>query len=157
MPDDRSPLPIDTSGNGARLRTIEFDEADAFMLARAMMIASNTALMSGGHVALRRLNHYRDQFLALSPDDAKLLDQDTDLCEIAIAVASHPAWTIHRIREREWSRTFRVVVSVAGDRWKSSNLVGDTEFDAIKALVESIAPPGCIHEEREDTIGSPWI
>lgn len=154
---DHSPLDIDRSGNGSRISTLEFDEADAFMLAHAMSIAVNMAMMSHAPEALRRLQHYKALLREIAPPDAKLLDRDTDLCEIVIASARAPHWTIHRVREREWSREFRAVVTVDDRTFTSASLIGDEEFGRIASMLERMVPLTCPRAERADEIGSPWI
>lgn len=41
---DRTPLPIDTDGNGSRLATLTYDVADAPMLIHALAIGANTVI-----------------------------------------------------------------------------------------------------------------
>lgn len=154
---DTRPLDIDRSGNGERIRTMEFDMADAVMLASAMSIASGMALMNRSPLALRRLQHYKDFFRSLLPEDAKLLDRDGDLCEIAILATENADWTIHRIKEKEWSRTSRVVVTIGERRFTSDDLLEEDGLERIAAVVESIVPMTCRRTPREDEIGWPYI
>lgn len=140
-------LPVDKDGNGARLRTLTFDEADALMLANAMLIASNTAMMGQADKAQARLNHYRDQFLALCPAEARLFRKGTDVAEIAIAMATAPSWRV--TRERPTWRSFggtQVVVHVQDAAWHTSDDADDETYEAICRMLENIAPMSCVRE-----------
>jgi hypothetical protein len=154
---DLTPLDIDRSGNGSRIRTLEFDEADAAMLAYAVSVAAGTAMMSRSPEAVRRLQHYKTLLREIAPPEAKLLDRETDLCEIVIASGRAASWTIHRIREREWSSSFRAVITVDDRIFTSSSLIGEADFGRILGMLEGIVPMTCPRVERADEIGSPWI
>lgn len=146
------PLPLDEEGNGARLRTLTFDSADAYMLARAMMLASNTAMMSQANDAQARLKYYRDQFLSLCPPEAKLFRQNTDVCEIAIAMSKESQWTIARERPewRNWGGA-PAVVRVGSGRWQTGEDVDDATFDAIIAMLDEMAPMNCVRQSPKTT------
>lgn len=153
---DLSPLDIDRSGNGSRIMTLEFDAADAAMLAYAVSVAASTAMMSKSPEAMRRLIHYKELFRRIAPPESRLLDRETDLCEIVIASARAEGWTIHRIREHEWSSSFRAVVTVADRTFVSASLVGEPDFVRIQTMVEGLMPMTCPRTGRADEIGSPW-
>jgi hypothetical protein len=113
-------------------------------------------MMCGGRESIRRLRHYEEQVKGEAHPDAKLLDRETDLCEIAIIASAIPTWTVHRVKENEWSRRFRVVVTVGTRTFKSDSIVEEDEFERIAAMVESIVPMSCARGDRDDVIGSPW-
>lgn len=156
MTDDMTPLPIASDGNASRLRSIEFDEADALMIASALLIATTTARMGGGTESARRLAHYRQQFLSFVPASADLLDRRTDVCEIAIAADASPEWTLHRVRDDRWRDTYKAVITIGDRYWLSKYDCDDAKFEAIAKLVETIAPFSCVRGEREDEIGNIW-
>lgn len=153
---DLRPLPLEQGGNRERARTLDYDAADAPMLRRAMSIAVATAMMCGGRESIRRLRHYEDQLRGEAHPDAELLDRETDICEIAIIASAVPTWTIHRVKEHEWSGRFRVVVTLGTRRFKSDSIVEEEVFEKIAAMVESIVPLSCVRAEREDVVGNPW-
>ena len=138
-----APLPLDADGNGRRLATMQFDVADAYMMSRAMLIAANAAMMSGGEDAERRLRFYRQQFEEHAPPLAKLLRHQIDLSNIAIAMDSNPAWSIHRILEWEWSKTGRVVISCGEGRWYCSEMQDEDGVSMIADMLAEIAPMSC--------------
>lgn len=152
---DLRPLDIDRSGNGQRVRTLEFDLADAVMLAHAVSVCGAEAMLSQAPAALRRLQHYKEFFLSLLPEDAKLFDRDTDLCEIAIMAQDSETWTIHRVREHTWSDG-RVVVTVGGRRFVSSWIHKAEAVDRMAAVVELLMPVTCVRVPKEDEDGYPW-
>jgi hypothetical protein len=153
---DLRPLPLEEGGNRERARTLDYDAADAPMLRYALSVAVATAMMCGGRESIRRLRHYEEQVKGEAHPDAKLLDRETDLCEIAIIASAIPTWTVHRVKENEWSRRFRVVVTVGTRTFKSDSIVEEDEFERIAAMVESIVPMSCARGDRDDVIGSPW-
>ncbi len=152
MVSDRSPLPLDDAGNGSRLRTITIDEADAYMLARAMMIASNTAMMSGAGTGLRRLNHYRELFLSLAPPAAKLMRNSTDVCELAVALAEAESWSIHRELNWSWDKTGYGYVSIGNRHWGTKEPVSQEEVASIVEMITHLAPLGAVQITREDVL-----
>ena len=152
----RDPLPIDEQGNGSRIRTMAFDEADAPMLMRAMSLAAATALCCSGQESIGRLKFYQAQFAAFAPPAAALLGRETDLCEIGIATATAEYWTIHRIREFDWSKRFRTIVIVGDRRFRSAELTDEDGCAAIAAMVADVAPLSCIRMPTEDVTGNPW-
>lgn len=60
MPKKLEELPIDTAGNGQRMRTMTFDIADAAMLYSAMQIGANTVMMCGSGPATERMLYYKN-------------------------------------------------------------------------------------------------
>jgi hypothetical protein len=153
---DLTPLPLDQSGNRSRIRTLEFDEADAPMLRMALSVAVATAMMCEGRESVGRLIHYKKTLADMVDPDAKLLRRETDLCEIAILSTAIPEWTIHRVRERSWSDTFRAIVTIGTRRFGSAELVKEESFQRIAALVERTVDLECVRKDAEDVEGHPW-
>lgn len=153
----RETRPLDETGNGSRIRTIAFDTADATMLMRAMSVAAATAMMSKGRESIGRLDHYQKQFAAFAPAAHKLLDRDTDLCEIGIIAAHETRWTLHRVREHSWSGRFRTVVTVGGRRFLSAGLVEDEQHGAIAEMIADVVPLDCERVDEADVEGNPWF
>lgn len=128
---------------------MEFDRADALMLAHAMLIASNTAMMNRNDQGKDRLSFYREQFLKLVPAGAHHFRSDEDFAEVAIAMSSHDAWTIHRVYGASYEKKFEAVVTVGKQSWNAWR-VDETEFAEIIAAIESVAPLSCQRKEAED-------
>lgn len=154
---NRETLPIDKEGNAPRIHTLEFDEADAPMLMKALGTAVCVAMMSGGNEARNRLRYYQDQFKMFAPPAAELLDKETDLCEIAIAGATATTWSVHSIRERYYSERFRVIIAIGERRFFSNGLLTDkNSVTAITEMIQNILPLTCEKQEKEDDVGNVW-
>ncbi len=155
MPVDMSEYPLEVDGNGSRIRTLTFDEADALMLASAMMTASTTAMMSanynGNMKAKNRLEHYRTMFLEVAPPGGKHLQRDTDLCEIVIAMMDQENWSIHQHRNRSWDKKGNSIVTVGDMTWETYSLTSEQHAELTQCLV-NIAPMTCNKIEKEDTL-----
>lgn len=143
------PLPIDLGGNGSRIETMEFDRADALMLAHAMLIAANTAMLNRNDQGKNRLSFYREQFLKLVPAGAHHFRSDEDFAEIAIAMSSHDVWTIHRVHGAYYEKKFQAVVTVGKKSWYAWR-VDDAEFAEMIEAIKSIAPFSCQRKDAED-------
>jgi len=152
---DMSELPLDKNGNGDRIRTLEYDIADAPMLAHAMMIAANTAMMCGGGKAENRLHHYKKQFLDTSPAGAKHLRREEDLCDIAIAMAAADTWSIHRSKRWSSDKDGEALITVGNRRWETWKISDEAYAELVQGLVQ-IAPCRCERIAREDEIARAW-
>lgn len=139
---------LNKSGNGSRIRSIEFDLADAPVIAHALMIAANVAMMGQTEDSEARLRFYRDQFLAVAPPGHKHLKSEEHLCDIAIQMDQSPTWSIHRMNER-WSEKGYSIITVGEHAWETYNLTMD-EHEALSNCIASIAPLSCEKVERED-------
>lgn len=137
----REECPLDTEGNGTRIRTLEYDIADAPMLRHAMIIASNTALMCGGRNAMGRFQYYRRKFTELCPPGYEHLRREEDLCEIAIAMTGAPCWSIQFVKQR-WSSNGPAIIRVSDNAWETLSLSPEA-FSALSRCIETIAPVGC--------------
>jgi hypothetical protein len=149
----RDELPIDATGNGHRMRTMQFDEADALMISHALLIGANTAMM---HSACRgsaeqRLRYYRRQFLELVPPGAMHFDADETIAEIAIAMSAADTWSIRRVKERSWSSNFGAEVTVGKITWPVYR-VTEEQLTEMIAAIEAFAPLNCTRVDTEDKV-----
>ena len=145
-------LPTDFAGNGARLRTLTYDEADAAMMAHAMMLAATRAMMHGAPTAQGRLNFYRTQFLAEMPDEARAL-HDLDMCAVAVAMSDAATWTLTRIPDQYAYGTrgpTHVEVLVGNGRWRTRDPMDDERYGRFRAMLEGLAPSTCAFVETVD-------
>lgn len=147
---DLNPLPIDTSGNGPRLRTLVYDAADAPMLRHAMVQAAGRALVCGGGTSINRLKHYQAEFGKEAHEGSSFMGRDTDLTEIAIIATAVPEWSIHRVRHDRWSDDFTAVVTVGSRTFRSKRSIGEAGFEAIVAMLSEMLPVGCERRPADD-------
>lgn len=135
------------AGNGRRMRTIEFDEADAPMLAAAMRLAAGTALAYGESQARarQRFKHYRQLFLKFAPPEAAMFQDEETWCEIAIAM-DHADFFQVTWKKREWPNEGGRATVIVGDRaWTTgySTKVTPEDSDRLVAALSEMAPVGC--------------
>lgn len=135
------------TGNGRRMRTIEFDEADAPMLAAAMRLASATALMYGASQerARERYQHYRRLFMQFAPPEAALFRNAQDWCEIAIEMDTAPdyelIWTACRWPDH---RNGTVAVRVGRRTWRTdAEPMPREDMEKLAAALDAMAPLSC--------------
>ncbi len=135
-------------GNGRRMRTIEFDEADAPMLMAAMRLAAATAYTYGPDQrrAVQRLQHYQALFLAFAPTEAAMFGSECSWAEIAIAMDGADAFVVSW-SEGSWPDYAKGTATVAiGDRtWETGYGKGITRDHAIRLAraLEEMAPMDC--------------
>lgn len=143
-------------GNGRRMRTIEFDEADAPMLAAAMRLAAGTALMYGGRQekARERFQYYRQLFLQIAPPEAAMFRDEEDWCEIAIAMDDATSFDV-AWKEGEWPhRDQGRATVIVGDRvWETGYGNSVTREDSVRLarVLAEMAPLGCDLKTPIDT------
>jgi hypothetical protein len=153
MARSRKELPIDVTGNGQRMRTIQFDEADALMISHALLIGANTAMMHPRchGSAEQRLRHYMSQFLKLAPPGARHFDSGETIAEIAIAMNSAENWSIRRVKARSWSSDFGAEVAVGDITWSVWRVTEDQLEEMITAI-ETFAPLTCVRVDLPDKV-----
>jgi len=156
MKPDLTPLPLDENGNGARLRTLVFDSADAPMLKRAMSLAAATAMMSGGTTSIQRLKHYQAEFERETHPGAKFMRRETDVTEIAIIATAVPTWSVHRLFRETWSKEFTGVVTVGTRRFESEYSINEAQFEAIIEMLTEVLPLSCERVDAEDVPAKRW-
>lgn len=136
------------AGNGRRMRTIEFDEADAPMLAAAMRLAAGTALTYGASQARarQRFKHYRELFLKFAPPEAGMFQEEETWCEIAIAMDDADSFSVTWGKGR-WPDydQGRAIVTVGDRSWATGYSVKVTQEDSVRlaAALSEMAPIGC--------------
>lgn len=139
-------------------RTIDIDLMDALMLARAAGIGANTAMMGQHSRAEKGLREYREKFMELVPEAARVFDGET-WSEIGMAIDE--ARTIHvtleppRWRDNLWSGGHVVVTvtgAAAGDTpapvWRfltrdSDHKQGTPAVEAVHDVLAELAPMDC--------------
>lgn len=137
-----------STGNGRRMRTIEFDEADAPMLAAAMRLAAGTCLTYGERQAKARarFQHYRRLFLDLAPREAALFRDEEDWCEIAIAMDTADFFEVSWMKG-EWPDydKGRAIVRVGDRSWQTGYSTAVTQEASIRLTVAlgAMAPVNC--------------
>lgn len=156
MSRDLDPLPLDESGNGNRLRTLVYDEADAPMLMYAMSLAAGTALVCEGRTSINRLKHYQAEFAKTAHPAAEFMDRNTDLCEIAIIASAVPKWSIHRVRHNTYSNDFMAVVTIGTRTFKSEYTIDEKKFEAIITMLIETLPLSCERIAADDVPAKRW-
>ena len=155
MKRDFSPLPIRTEGNGANLRTLTFDFADAPMLFAGMRLAANTVMMSSKNKAERRLRHYQQMFLEACPPGFDKFKDEEDIATIAIAMMDADLCTAQCIQEHSWDSDVWLQVEVGGIRCIAGR-VAKTDVPAMVACLREIAPMSCEVRHLDDVMGHPY-
>lgn len=157
MKRDHSPLPIKTEGNGANLRTLTFDFADAPMLFAGMRLAANTVMMSGHEreKAERRLRHYQQMFLEACPPGFANFKREEDIATIAIEMMDADLCTIQSIYEYSWDKDVWLSVTI-GDKNCIAGRVLRTDVPAMIDCLREIAPLSCRVETLDDVQGNPY-
>ena len=136
------------AGNGRRMRTIEFDEADAPMLAAAMRLAAGTALTYGEAQARarQRFKHYRELFLQFAPPEAAMFKDEETWCEIAIAMDHAESFEVSW-EKGQWPEyeNGRATVTVGRHAWATGYSTRVTREDSVRlaAALSQMAPIGC--------------
>lgn len=156
MKRDLTPLPLDASGNGTRLRTMTYDAADAPMLAYAMSLAASTAFVCNGKTSINRYKHYQGEFAQEAHPGAKFLKRETDLCEIAIIASAVPTWSIHRRQNQTWSRDFTGVITIGTRTFESDYSIDEEKYQAIIAMLVEVLPLTCERVDAEDVEAKRW-
>lgn len=123
-----------------------FDISDLPALAHALMIARNTAMMSGKPVAAQRLQALQEQVSALIPDAVKVFDE-ADWCEILAAIYEGEEWSVDvrkpRGHDSFWVREGHICVEIGDKTWLSrarDHSLDTPVVDDLRALLEEIAP-----------------
>jgi hypothetical protein len=140
----------------------EVEEGDLPMLARALLIARNTAMMSGHGVAQSRLEDYIRTVGAAVHPTSKLFDEMA-WSEIVMAVMGGADWSV-QAEERNWrwisGREIAVTVS-AGDRtWRSQRTdlpAGGSDVCDVRDLLRDMAPVGsrCLDDGADPAPAGP--
>jgi hypothetical protein len=136
------------AGNGRRMRTIEFDEADAPMLAAAMRLAAGTALTYGEAQARarQRFKHYRELFLQFAPPEAAMFQDEETWCEIAIAMDHADCFEVawEKGRWPDYGQG-RATVTVGRRAWATGYSVKVSREDSVRlaTALSEMAPIGC--------------
>src|SRR3546814_15586650 len=109
--------------NGRTKVMLEFDASDLPMLAEALGLARNTALMNGQPVAQQRLETLRRMVNAMVPAGARIFDGEV-WSEICLALYDGGDWKVS-IHRHSWRGKYRhegyILVSVGHKERKSRN------------------------------------
>jgi hypothetical protein len=126
--------------------SFEFDVTDLPMLAHALMIARNTAMMCGNKQAEARLESLRECVDALIPEGALVLDA-FDWAEIGMALpkAQEVEVRIDKASWRgSWYREGHITVDVDGKTWStncSSFFPDGKEIEAVREVIGQLWQP----------------
>ena len=142
MPITREEITLDTEGNGERIRSLEFDIADAPMLRHAMSIAVATAMMCSGAQAQARLRYYQRKFTELCPPGYQHLRREEDLSEIAIAMNDAPTWSIE-FEARPWRDEGEAIIRVGSRSWSVWS-ISRPNLEQLTSCINAIAPLSCM-------------
>lgn len=145
MDDDALPP---KGGNGRRMRTIEFDEADAPLLMAAMRLAAATVFTYGPdhRQSMRRLQHYQELFQQFAPPEAEMFDNEMIWAEIAIAMDTSDSFQV-TWQKGSWPdhARGRATVTIGERSWQTGYRVGVTQEQAteLARALEEMAPMSC--------------
>ena len=146
------PLPI-PEGNGRRIRTIEFDEADAPLLMAAMRLSASTARLYGTNQrkAMARLKYYQQIFMSFAPPESRFFSEEADWCEIAIEMENASGFSV------EWEKGSwpdyekgRATVTIGKRKWSTSyhDKITQEQAEKLAEVLEEMAPAGCLREKK---------
>lgn len=151
----REPLPINRKGNGSNIQTIEFDIADAPMLASAIAIGRNTVLMSSEgknkYNAIGRMNYYLQKLLDVCPPGHKHLRGSEELCNIIIEMAMSESWSIWQKKRWLSSSEGKTCIKIGEQYWETY-IITDEDHAELKACLHSLAPVECEGKEEATVI-----
>lgn len=122
--------------------TLSFELADLPMLASAIAIGRNEALMSNRPRQRDRLEAIRKQFDAAIPPAARAFGR-YDFCDIVIAVGEGKPYEVRTERRDGWLSEHDVTVTVDGRTYKARDVPKDGHnavAAAILAMLDEIAP-----------------
>lgn len=122
--------------------TMSFALADLPMLASAIAIGRNEALMSGRQQHRDRMEGYRKQFDAAVPPAGKAFGR-YDFCDIVIAVGAGEPYEVKAVRREGWYADYDVTVTVKGRTYRAKETVkkeDDPIVAAIAAMLEEVSP-----------------
>lgn len=151
MSRDMTPLPVNSEGNGANLRTLTFDIADAPMLFAAMMIAGNKAMMGNSGKAENRLRHYQEMFLQACPAGFRKFPDEEDISSIAIAMMDAETCTAQILHEHSWDKSVCLKIAIGDQNW-TTNYVDRSDVPEMIECLKEIAPMTCAIETLEDAV-----
>jgi len=149
------PLPIDRQGNGSNIHTLEFDIADAPMLAHAVLIGRNTVMMCAGGKATQRMDYYLQKLMEVCPPGYKHLNREEDLCNIVVAMTQASSWSIWRKKKWENDKEGKTIIKVGDKLWSTWVITNEAHDEVISCLV-AVAPMNCEREEAENEIERSW-
>lgn len=137
---------------------LEFSEFDLPLLAEALRTAACTAMMTGNPQAQKRLDTYRAALDALIPKAARMFD-GACWSEICMALADSRTYSVE-FERWGWDHTTgdkygSIYITVGNSRWRSHdyrNYPGRGDVDAVKSLLQEIAPLDAVRIEVEDTL-----
>lgn len=137
------------SDNGPNKALIEIDVGDAPMIAHALRIGANTALLCGRQDARARLQAYGKVVAALAPPSARFFDEEgwAEMC-MALCAASGFTVALEDQRGYMWGFHGVLVVTIGDDTWagkrERDGLPRDTpEAQALFDALSAYAPLGC--------------
>ena len=136
----------------------ELSEFDLPLLAEALRTAACTAMMTGNPQAQKRLDTYRATLDALIPEAARVFD-GACWADICMALADSKSYSVEFERwgwdHNTGGKYGSIYVAVGKKRWRSHdyrNYPDKGHVDAVKSLLQEIAPLDAVRIEVEDTL-----
>lgn len=141
------------SDNGRNRRTLEFDLADAPMLARALSVGACTAMLDGRKDAQRRLETYRDLVAQMVPAEADLFDEEV-WAEMGMALAKGGSWSVGVTQapwDKRWLGSGPICVKVGRREWLSQGIdryrIDAPEIEAVAGVIADLAPMDSVRKK----------
>lgn len=135
--------------------TIEFDIADLTIIADALMIGRNTAMMYSNKVAEKRMERLREMFETLAPKEAQYFGRH-DFTELCIALRGAKVWDVEF--ESKWGYFDCIIVTIDDKKWKTDCRDikrGDGKLEEIVEFMEEFAPLSAERLLKEEA-GNAW-
>lgn len=155
MTKDMTPLPIDESGNGERLRTLTYDYGDAAMLWATALLGANTVMMCGGGKAENRMRYYQEKFREQCPPGFEHFKREEDIANIAITMMDAEKCTFQRVRRWRGDKDAVTRIAISGKTWENWSKP-DADNEKILECLRAICPMGCEIEVLEDEVQKGW-
>lgn len=143
------------SDNKRHMRTLEYDVADAPMIAEALMLAVTRAMIGGTKDAMKRMKAYEDFVLQMVPEPVRIFDA-CEWAEMGMALSTAKTWgvgLIHREWEDGWRGDGPIAVYIDDQLWRSEGgrvggyREGEPLIEQVAAVLADLAPMDC---ERVD-------
>lgn len=139
MTDDAKPI-----SNGRRLKTLQYDEADAPMLASALRLGANVAFCGQNDGARARMKQYARAVMEHVPPEADFFNMQDVWSEIMMAIDASPSFEV-RWKRADYGVKGTAEVVVGKRSWRTD--LGSVTKDGAEALgdaLERLAPMECV-------------
>ncbi len=134
-----------SEGDNRTKATLRFDISDAPMLFHAMVIARNTAWMSGRHMAKERLERYKAMIAEVMPPITNRFDEE-GWAEMGMTLCTAPSFRVHFVKGHSWDKMARCMITTGEQTWGSRREDFDpnsADAEAVFEALQQIAPLDC--------------